>query len=70
MTPGTPCDREKARAILAHVGRLDEFDRNLSYWIERTEDGRENLVTYGGDVVATNRETTSWTSPGFPPRLN
>jgi hypothetical protein len=70
MTSGIRCDREKARAILAHVGRPEDFDPAEDYWIETTEDGQENLVIYGGDVVATNRETTSWTSPGFPPRLN
>ena len=67
MTTGTPCSRGKVLAILIHTGLADALEPGQDYWIETTEDGEENLVTYGGDVVATNRETTSWLSPGFPP---
>jgi hypothetical protein len=67
MISDTPCDHEKARAILAHIGRLDDFDPYQDYWIEETEDGQEHLVDCDGHVYATNRATPSWLSPGFPP---
>lgn len=58
----------KALAILTHLDRADEWDRENDYFLVDAENGDEQLWLDGDDEpLAVNRETTSWHSPGFPP---
>ena len=53
--------REKARTILAELGRADEYDPAGDYYIALTADGDECLTAWGQDEpLATNHTSTSW----------
>ena len=59
--------REKARSVLASLGRADEWDESQDYYLAFDPDGGEFLRGYGyDDALAENKSNTSWTSPGVP----
>lgn len=67
MTRESSIGREKARAILASLGRADEFDPDTDYYLATDADHREYLTEAGQDEpIARNTGTTSWASPGYP----
>jgi hypothetical protein len=60
MTTGLPISQNKAKAILRRIDRASAYEPDQDYFVATTDGGPEELVTYEGTVVATNRETTSW----------
>lgn len=66
MAQESSISREKARDILTSLDRADEWDRLTDYYLVTNDDG-EHLWRGGDDEpLATNHDTTSWASPGFP----
>jgi hypothetical protein len=66
----TLISREKAKAILAHVGQVNDFHRldGCDFYLVTDEDGDEHLWVWGDDdpIATADSGDTSWYSSGYP----